>query len=201
MELFIKAVKIVNEYNDKIEKKYNDEFEEVSIESLNTSVDLKDLLKIIPIPVHVIAGMARLPSDYAYWASVKSELTDVQSDLQYEYDVWHANRYDEVCEGMSELKATERTETRKEVEIIVQFGDDMKSKKEELAKVASAIRKTKLLLKALEMKKDMLQSIGAILRQEIEQLAMVDGAIGTSRDTGSKSLSDINKKGRRRKEN
>lgn len=176
--LFKDAVKVVGEYNRKVSKNSLSGFSKFTVQG--TTANFKDLLIIVPIPAHIVAQMSRLPSDYAYWGMVYSELEDEKADAQYVFDSWYADKYDEVTAYLS----PKATETRKETEVIVKYGELYKEKKTIINKLSVAMRKVKILQKALEYKKDMLQSIGAMIRQEIDQAKMVDKAIMTSRETG-----------------
>lgn len=185
-----KVSKAMAEYNAKVEKHYVQQFENVEVEK--TKINLRVLLLIDPIPVHLVAHMSRLPSDYAYWGMVMNSLDDTLTGLRYDYDVWHADKYDVICRR-EDLPRT-ATESYKESAITVSYGAEQMKMKSEISLVESAIRKVKVLLKALEFKKDMLQSIGKIIREEMESVSMTDGAVLTSRDAGSRNLKNIRRR-------
>lgn len=194
-----KIVKATNEYNAQVEKKYSFKF--ATIEALDSRVDIKQILLINPIPVSLVAHMSRIPTDYAFWATIRSELEEEIAKMKHNYELWHAEKYAEVC-GDEKTPRT-ATETYKESQIIVSHGELYKKKKAEIEEVESSLRKLKVLLKSLEMKKEMLQSIGAMVREEIGTTSMTDGAIMTSDQAGSNSLSDFKgtKSKRKRRDN
>lgn len=185
----LKLSKAVAEYNDKVEARYVARFQTLDIvvdesekKPERTQINLDVLLLIDPLPVSLVSHMARLPSDYAYWGMVKATLEDELAQARVEYDTWHAEKYDAVCTS-KDLPRT-ATETYKESQVILQFNNEHCERKAKLNKLESSVRKVKVLLTALEYKQEMLRSIGAMVRQEMEQALMVDGAVMTSKETG-----------------
>lgn len=181
-----KITKASIEYNRKIEKNYNIKFSKISIEE--SKVDARDLLLIIPLPASLVAHMARIPSDYAYWATIRAELEDELANINHDYNLWHAEKYGDI--SSDENTPSKATETHKEALIIAKCEKEYSEFQNDIKAVENGIRKIKVLLKALEYKKDMLQSIGAMIREEVGNSRMTEGAILTSREKRSKSLED-----------
>jgi len=157
----------------------------VSCGELQIREDLRPLLEInASVPAELMAAMARLPATYGLWANVREEAEAYVEALQQDYDVWHSKVYDAVS-----VEFPKATETFKEAQIRVQHEEDYRARQAELAQARSALNRLKrVLLKALEFKKDMLQSIGAMVRAELDAHGLRDTISSAETDGNLKNV-------------
>lgn len=174
-----RAKRSISKYNREV--KTDPDFERVKIDCGDVALrqDLRELLLInVTVPADLVASMADLPSLYGYWANVREEIEDHLAALLHDYEVWHAQVYDEVASSLPKS-----TEAAKEAQIVLRFKDEYTVRKGGIRETTSALNRVKrVLLKPLEHKASMLQSIGAMVREDYGAHHRMSGSI-TSRET------------------
>jgi len=169
------ADRLVNKHNEEVKETLSKEsFSSLSVSFGDVSFreDLTALFLIeSSVPAEVTGAMGKLAAQYAYWASIREYLEDAAASLKHDYEVWHAGKYDSVSSEYAKA-----TETFKESQITVKFGDEYRAWQGKLGDASGALNRVKrVILQSLELKAQMLQSIGAMIRTE--QAHQMDGAI------------------------
>jgi len=104
----------------------------------------------------------RAPSKYAYWSSL---LADINQRLRIKndaYDFWFAMK-------MSRLDIKGRpSEAAKKTQVILTFPDEYKTKRKEISELEYVRDQTTVLVKAYEMQSRTLQTVGSLMRSEME---------------------------------
>ena len=166
--------------NEKISES-TDGFETLSVDigDLHKRLDIGKLCLIdADTPAGIVDAMASLPSLYARHAHLREKLEDYCAALRHDYEVWYAGVYDVICKD-----SPKTTEKAKEQMVRIRYSDEYDEWQAKIRSTEGARNRiAKVVLRSLEMKASMLQSIGAMIRVEKDVHGMT-GAI-TSKRTG-----------------
>ncbi len=108
-------------------------------------------------------ALNRAPAKYAYWAVVAAKIARHMTSLKDDYDFWYSSKYAAVDESYPK-----RTETFKKTQIVVGNSKQYKALRKQLAEVQFALDQANTLVKAYELQSRTLQTVGSLLKAEME---------------------------------
>jgi hypothetical protein len=128
----------------------------------------RSILEDIEITEDIDKDMCEISSLYAYWSQYCNDLLMKHKELKIEHDVWmaekkHAVVTDYVNDGG---KMRDLTESAKEGLVSTRYHSEYMERIRAILKSEKRLENMKSCLKALEMKENMLVSVGANRRQE-----------------------------------
>jgi hypothetical protein len=150
---------------------------------LEVGEDLRSMCRInTDTPAGIVYAMGRMAATYARWANIRAKVDEYVAALRHDYEQWHAEVYVALAEDYP--KSTEKA---KENMVRMRYSVDYTKWQHRLREAEGAARRLeKVVVRSLEMKARMLQSIGAMLREE-HGMSGMDDAVTTSRTGGSLS--------------
>jgi hypothetical protein len=128
----------------------------------------RSILEDIEVSDDIDKDMCEISSLYAYWAQYHNELLMKHKELKIEHEIWmaekkHAVVTDYVNDGG---KMRDLTESAKEGLVSTRYHSEYMERVRKILSSGKKLENMKSCLKALEMKENMLVSVGANRRQE-----------------------------------
>jgi hypothetical protein len=128
----------------------------------------RSILDDIEVSDDIDKDMCEISSLYAYWAQYHNDLLVKHKELKIEHDIWmatkkHAVVTDYVNDGG---KMRDLTESAKEGLVSTRYNSEYMERIRKILASEKKLENMKSCIKALEMKENMLVSIGANRRQD-----------------------------------
>jgi len=116
------------------------------------------------IPEETRSALNRAPAKYAYWAGLKADIVEAFRDATTDYEVWWAKVF---YEAEKEYPARTAAGTIKN-EVILCNVTEYKRWKKKLSELQTGIDKSGALADSFEIQSRTLQTVGGLLRREME---------------------------------
>jgi hypothetical protein len=128
----------------------------------------RSIIEDIEITDDIDKDMCEISSLYAYWAQYYNDLVRKHKELKLEHDVWMADKkHKVVTEYVNDGgKMRDLTESAKEGLVSTRYNSEYMERCKAILNSDKKLDNMKSCLKALEMKENMLVSVGANRRQE-----------------------------------
>jgi hypothetical protein len=114
-------------------------------------------------PEEVRIALNKAPAKFAYWSGFQQRCKKEMSQLQLEYDLWFATCY-------RSLADPKMTETAKKQAVMLDNVKEYKAWQTKIHDLQFCIDQLSVLSKSYDMQSRTLQSIGGLLKSEMENL-------------------------------
>ena len=124
-------------------------------------------------PVETREAMNRAVGKYAYYGALLAEAKKLQSKLSLDWDFWYGEKYLAVCD-----EEPKGTEALKNTKVMLSNKVEYEERQEKLRNIASVLGKIDALRSAYKLQATVLQTIGSMLRTELELYSRGSGHTG-----------------------
>jgi len=114
-------------------------------------------------PVETREALNRAVGKYAYYGALLADAKKLREQIEFQWDVWYGEQYMKVCD-----EEPKGTETYKSTKVMLANQKEWESRKKKLREVDSIIGKIDALRSAFKLQANTLQTIGSMLRSELE---------------------------------
>jgi hypothetical protein len=106
----------------------------------------------------------RLPSLYSYWARKKNDYEDYLNVVKIEFEIWFSKKKHEV----NKRHALKSDKSREDY-VILDYEKEYFDWRDKISQTERNLENLKTMVESLKIKKDMLVSLGANMREDFKQ--------------------------------
>lgn len=125
------------------------------------------------VPLELKHALNKVSAKYAYYGSLYADVIEMIDSHKTDFDLWYVPQYSQACAELG----PKVTEGAKKNHIYLENPDVVKEYHTTLNKLTAAKAKVKAIVEAYEMQSRTLQTIAAIMRQELAVLKSGGGSL------------------------
>lgn len=114
-------------------------------------------------PIETREALNRAVGKYAYYGALMADAKKLRDQLEFQWDIWYGEKYLKICE-----EEPKGTETFKSTRVMLANQKEWESQKKKTRELDAIIGKIDALRSAFKLQAGTLQTIGSMLRSELE---------------------------------